>query len=67
MQYRQLGTILTQLVIAWPLAQPGITHALIGGRTAAQVLDNARGGELRLEPANVQRMKNDVMALGEPA
>ncbi len=57
---------LAQLVIAWTLAQPGVTHALIGGRTAEQVRENARGGELKLEPADVLRIRSDAEALGEP-
>lgn len=56
-----------QLVIAWTVAQPGVTHALIGGRTAVQVKENAGGGELKLELADVQRMRRDVIALGQPA
>ena len=57
---------LAQLVIAWTVAQPGVTHALIGGRTVAQVQENARGGELKLEPVDVERMRRDVIALGDP-
>ena len=56
---------LAQLVIAWTVAQPGLTHALVGGRTVAQVRENARGGELELRDADVQRMRRDVLALGE--
>ena len=35
-------------MIAWTLAQPGITFALCGARNADQALDNARAGEIRL-------------------
>lgn len=58
---------LAQLVIAWTVAQPGVTHALIGGRTVAQVQENARGGQLQLESADLERMRRDVIALGAPA
>ncbi len=58
---------LAQLVIAWTLAQPGITHALIGGRTMAQVQENVRGGGLNLSPSDVKRMRHDVAALGSPS
>lgn len=64
---RKYGCTLAQLVIAWTIAQPGVTHALIGGRTVAQVRENARGGELKLEPADVERMRCGVVALGQPA
>ena len=37
-----------QVVIAWTLAQPGITFSLCGARNPAQALDNARAGTLRL-------------------
>lgn len=40
---------MAQLVIAWTLAQPGITFALCGARNPAQALDNARAGQLRLD------------------
>lgn len=39
---------IAQVVIAWTLAQPGITFALCGARNPAQALDNARAGTLRL-------------------
>lgn len=58
---------LGQLVLAWTAAQPGVTHVLVGGRTVAQVTENARAGELKLEPADVARIRQDVEALGAPA
>ena len=61
---RKYHCTLAQLVIAWTVAQPGVTHALIGGRTVAQVRENARGGELNLDAANVTQMRRDVIALG---
>jgi aryl-alcohol dehydrogenase-like predicted oxidoreductase len=39
---------IAQVVIAWTLAQSGITFALCGARNPAQALDNARAGTLRL-------------------
>jgi|YelNatPaOPRAMG01_1025707.scaffolds.fasta_scaffold11766_2 methylglyoxal reductase len=57
---------LAQLVLAWTAAQPGVTHVLAGGRNVAQVTENARAGELTLEPADLQRIRSDVEALGEP-
>ncbi|OCJ02535.1 aldo/keto reductase [Rhizobium sp. AC44/96] len=39
---------IAQVVIAWTLAQPGITFALCGARNPAQALDNARAGTLQL-------------------
>jgi len=58
---------LSQLVIAWTAAQHGVTHVLAGGRNIAQVTENARAGELNLEQADRERIRKDVLALGEPA
>ncbi|MBX3746858.1 MAG: aldo/keto reductase [Verrucomicrobiae bacterium] len=58
---------LAQLVLAWTLAQPGVTHVLVGARTTAQLLDNAAAGSLTLDPADLQRMRQDVLNLGDPS
>ena len=57
---------LSQLVLAWTAAQPGVTHVLAGGRNLAQVTENAKAGELNMETAEVARIRKDVVALGEP-
>jgi len=44
---RRGGTI-AQVVIAWTVAQPGVTSAIVGARTEAQVAENAIAGEMRL-------------------
>lgn len=44
---------MAQIVIAWTLAQPGITFALCGARTPEQALDNARAGEIALEASEL--------------
>jgi aryl-alcohol dehydrogenase-like predicted oxidoreductase len=48
------GLTVSQLVIAWTVAQPGLTHALVGARTAAQAVENARAGEVTLDPAELE-------------
>jgi methylglyoxal reductase len=58
---------LSQLVIAWTAAQPGVTHVLAGGRNLQQVTENARAADLKLAPADIKRMRDDVLALGAPA
>jgi methylglyoxal reductase len=58
---------LGQLVIAWTAAQPGVTHVLAGGRNLAQVGENAKAAEISLEAADLARIRNDVIALGQPA
>lgn len=47
---------LSQIVIAWTLAQPGVTHALVGARDAEQAIENARAGEITLSPRDLQRI-----------
>ncbi len=58
---------LAQLVIAWTAAQPGVTHVLCGTRTVAQGEQNAAAGELELEAADIARIRDDALALGDPA
>ncbi len=57
---------LAQLVIAWTAAQPGVTHVLCGTRNEKQLQDNAKAGDLKLAPADLERIRKDVVALGEP-
>jgi methylglyoxal reductase len=42
------GATKAQVVIAWTLAQPGITYALCGARNPAQARENAQAGRLDL-------------------
>jgi len=42
------GITLAQLAIAWTITQPGVTHALCGGRNAEQATENARAGDVVL-------------------
>ena len=61
------GCTMAQLVIAWTAAQPGVTHVLAGGRNLAQVTDNTKAADLNLESTDLTRIRNDVLALGDPA
>jgi aryl-alcohol dehydrogenase-like predicted oxidoreductase len=45
-----------QLAIAWTLAQPGITHALVGARDERQAEENAWAGSVLLAAADVMRV-----------
>jgi methylglyoxal reductase len=45
-----------QLAIAWTLAQPGITHALVGARDTIQAIENAGAGNLLLSPDDVRQV-----------
>ncbi len=51
---------LAQLVIAWTLAQPGITYALCGARNAQQAVENAQAGDIVLTGEELTRM-NEVI------
>jgi aryl-alcohol dehydrogenase-like predicted oxidoreductase len=42
------GLTIGQLVIAWTIAQPGLTHALVGARTPQQAVENAKAGAVEL-------------------
>jgi aryl-alcohol dehydrogenase-like predicted oxidoreductase len=45
-----------QLVIAWTIHQPGLTHALVGARTEQQVIENAKGGSITLTPEELEEI-----------
>lgn len=47
---------LGQLAIAWTIAQPGVTHALVGARDEAQVRENAGGAMVELSPEDLTAM-----------
>lgn len=47
------GLTLGQMVIAWTISQPGVTHALVGARNADQAIENAGAGKVELDPDDV--------------
>lgn len=51
---------MAQLVIAWTTHQPGLTHALVGARTAQQAKENAAAGRVALD-AEDQSMMNSLV------
>jgi methylglyoxal reductase len=57
---------LSQLVIAWTVAQKGITFVLCGARKEAHVSDNVRAADLELDAADQSRIRQDAEALGAP-
>lgn len=48
------GATIAQIVIAWTLAQEGVTFALCGARNPGQALDNARAGTIRLDEEDLK-------------
>jgi methylglyoxal reductase len=57
---------MAQLVVAWTADQRGVTHVLCGIRNEKQLADNAKAAGLTLEAADLQRIRREVEALGEP-
>lgn len=57
---------IAQLVTAWTAAQRGATHILCGLRTVEQGIQNAGAGSVMLSDSDVQRMRSDLIALGDP-
>lgn len=50
------GATLGQVAIAWVLAQPGVTAALVGGRRPEQIDENAGAADLQLSAEEVTRI-----------
>jgi aryl-alcohol dehydrogenase-like predicted oxidoreductase len=59
------GVTLGQMFIAWTIAQPGLTSALVGARSEEQVTENARAGEVKLSDEELAIIRREVEALGE--
>jgi aryl-alcohol dehydrogenase-like predicted oxidoreductase len=45
-----------QVALAWLLGRPGVTSAIVGGRTVAQIQDNLGAAELKLTPEERARL-----------
>ena len=54
------GVTLGQLAIGWTIAQKGCSHALVGARTAEQVLENAVGGTVELDDGDLEIMNGAI-------
>ncbi|MBI5684022.1 MAG: aldo/keto reductase [Verrucomicrobia bacterium] len=58
----ELGQPMGRVALAWLLAQPGVTSAIVGARNAAQAIENAAAAELRLDADVIARLS----AITEP-
>jgi methylglyoxal reductase len=56
------GVAVGEVVIAWTLAQSGITFSLCGARGAKQAAENARAGEVRLSSQDVAAIDATIAA-----
>lgn len=52
----ELGQPMGRVALAWLLAQPGVTSAVVGARNAAQAAENAAAAELQLGADVVARL-----------
>ncbi len=51
-----------QLAVAWTIARPGVSHALVGARSAAQAVENAKAGRIDLSPDELAEIDRLVRA-----
>ena len=58
------GATLIQVVIAWTIAQPGVTFALCGARNPGQARENAAGGDVELSREELSVIDRALEALG---
>lgn len=59
------GATLSQTVLAWTIAQPGVSHALAGARTEQQARENAEAGDIILREQEVHRITELIGDLGD--
>lgn len=57
---------LGQVVVAWIIAQPGVTAAIVGARNPEQARENAKAADVRLSAGEVQTIRATFEALGKP-
>ena len=60
------GITLGQLAVAWALAQPGLTHALVGARDARQAAENAKAGDVVLTADELGEVARALQDPGKP-
>ena len=53
---QEVGCTLSQLALAWNMAQPGITSPIIGPRTMEQLTDNLGALEVKLDATVLERI-----------
>jgi aryl-alcohol dehydrogenase-like predicted oxidoreductase len=56
---------IAQVVIAWTLEQPGVTHALVGARNRKQAEENAPAGNLILSAEELKQIVQAIEQLSE--
>jgi aryl-alcohol dehydrogenase-like predicted oxidoreductase len=61
---RRHGISLAALAVAWTLLWPGVTGAIVGGRSPAQVHDWAHAGEVGFDSETVAEITAEVQRIG---
>jgi aryl-alcohol dehydrogenase-like predicted oxidoreductase len=54
---KRLGLSVTQLVLAWTLAQPGVTAALTGPKKPEHIEESAVAADRKLFPAELREIE----------
>ena len=49
-----------QLVIAWTIHQPGLTHALVGARNPHQAIENAKAASVQFDDAELETLNQII-------
>ena len=63
---RDNGRDIAQLAIAWVLANPAVSAALVGAKSPAQVQHNARAADWHLTPADLSEIETLMDGFGMP-
>ena len=63
---RGWGYTMAQLALAWVLAQPGLTSAIVGGRNPGQVEETARAGAWELEAEQLEQVDKILAEVAVP-
>lgn len=58
------GATVAQVAIAWVIGEPGVTAAIVGARTPAQVEENAGAAQVRLTPGERATIRAAFEAIG---
>jgi aryl-alcohol dehydrogenase-like predicted oxidoreductase len=62
----RLGVTIAQLALAWNLAQPGVTAAIAGSRSAEHMRENAGAGDVELDAATLEELE-ELLPTNPPA
>jgi aryl-alcohol dehydrogenase-like predicted oxidoreductase len=61
---RRHGVSVASVAVAWTLAQPGVTGAIVGARRPEQVDDWLPAGSLELTPADLREISTAIVSTG---